>query len=382
MAREFGESWLSPGVQKYLGSAFGSPNAARDATQTEGLASEARLQQRLASLVRKQEGPGGPYGASTGAATDRIAAYQPAPVLAQAPTSAPSTTNDLAADYRAQLQRYAQQLAVKEGEVAALRQEAAQLRQQAAGAESRAAHVGESLSRQAAAAGQLEAANAALERQLAEREAEVTAAAQARRAAELAAAAAKAQAAAVHKAAGGRTAEFEAERRYFKEQLERRDEELLRLVQTQWCSHSQPGMLGAERMTASRVPHLLQALSAAAVSASLTITRVLCCRLEEALRKQAAEVERRSREWEAREAELSAAHSRTHGTSAAAQAEMAVAQEALEAASRRVRALEADNAELRRQKVAAGADLRMLEELLADGDAERRCVAGCGWEGK
>jgi len=95
-------------------------------------------------------------------------------------------------------------------------------------------------------------------------------------------------------------------------------------------------------------------------------------RLEEALRKQAADVERRSREWTAREAELSAAQTRTHGSSAAAHAELAVAQDALETAHKRARALEADNAELRRQKAAAAADLRMLEELLTDSDAERR----------
>lgn len=96
-------------------------------------------------------------------------------------------------------------------------------------------------------------------------------------------------------------------------------------------------------------------------------------RLEEALRKQAAEVEKRSREWAERESEFAAAHTRSHGTSAAVQAELGVAQEALEAANKRARALEADNAELRRQKASAAADLRMLEELLADGDAERRC---------
>lgn len=118
-----------------------------------------------------------------------------------------------------------------------------------------------------------------------------------------------------------------------------------------------------------------------AIKASLAIALSHCCRLEDALRKQAAEVERSTRDWAAHEAELSAAHSRTHGTSAAAQAEMAMVQEALDAANRRARTLEADNAELRRQKAAAAADLRMLEELLADGDTERRCVDGCSGEG-
>ena len=95
-------------------------------------------------------------------------------------------------------------------------------------------------------------------------------------------------------------------------------------------------------------------------------------RLEEALRRQAGEVETRAREWAAREAELTVVHSRSAGSSAAVQAQLGVAQEQLEAAVKRARALEADNAELRRQRAAATADLRMLEELLADGDAERR----------
>lgn len=220
---ELGEPWMASGVQKYLGDVFGSPNPARPAAET------ARLRQTLASLACKQEGYSGPECNCSGAAADRIAAYKPTlAVAAQAPTIAPSMTDDLAADYRAQLQRYAQQLAAKEAEVLALRQAAAELRQKAASAESRTVHAGEQLSRHAAAAGQLEAANAALERQLAEWEAEVAAAVQARRTAEQTAAAAKAQAIAAQKAAGGRVAEFEAERRYFKEQLERRDEELLR----------------------------------------------------------------------------------------------------------------------------------------------------------
>ncbi len=225
MARELGESWLSPRVQRYLGGVLDEPNPAPDAAHTDSLPTGTRMQRTLASPAHKPQAQGRTESACVAAGADRIAACQQGHASAQAP----SMTNGLAADYRAQLQRYAEQLAAKEAEVAALRQTAAQLSQKATAAESRAAHAGEQASRQAAAAGQLEAANASLERQLAEREAEVAAAAQARRAAEQAGAASKAQAAAAQKAAGGRTAEFEAERRYFKEQLERRDEELLRL---------------------------------------------------------------------------------------------------------------------------------------------------------
>ena len=115
---------------------------------------------------------------------------------------------------------------------------------------------------------------------------------------------------------------------------------------------------------------------------------LLCCAcsLEGALKQEAAELERRGRDWAAREAALSSGHSRSHGAAAAAHAELGVAQDALDAAAKRVRALEGDNAELRKQKAQVAADKRMLEELLADGDAERRWAAGrragVGWEGR
>jgi chromosome segregation ATPase len=96
------------------------------------------------------------------------------------------------------------------------------------------------------------------------------------------------------------------------------------------------------------------------------------CRLEAALRKQAAEVEQQSREWAAREAELAAAQGRGAGAAAAAQAELAEVQGELGAAAKRVRALEGENGELRKQRSAAAADLRMVRELLADSEAERR----------
>jgi hypothetical protein len=100
------------------------------------------------------------------------------------------------------------------------------------------------------------------------------------------------------------------------------------------------------------------------------------CSLEDALKQQAGELERRGRDWAAREAALSSGHSRSHGATAAAHAELGVAQDALDAAAKRVRALEGDNAELRKQKAQVAADKRMLEELLADSDAERRWAAG------
>ena len=248
-AREFGESWLSPGVQKYLGSSFATPGGAPGSAEPHSMAqpsADARLHATLAALQRKDDvGAGGAgFGSTlsgTAAYSDRIPAYQPgAAPPASGPSAAPASTapasaaaagamgDALAADFRQQLQRYAAQLAAKEGEVAALRQANAELRQAAAAADSRAQHAGEQLSRHAAAAGQLEEGTAVLERQLADREAELMAAGQARRAAEQAAAAARAQATAAQKAAAGRTAEFEAERRHFREQLERREEELHR----------------------------------------------------------------------------------------------------------------------------------------------------------
>jgi hypothetical protein len=95
------------------------------------------------------------------------------------------------------------------------------------------------VARNAAAAGQLEAQAAALERQLGEKEQELGAAGALRRAAEQTAAAAKAQAAAVQKAVGGKAAELEAERRQFREQLERRDGELRR-----WAGWLSCGVVG------------------------------------------------------------------------------------------------------------------------------------------
>ncbi len=44
------------------------------------------------------------------------------------------------------------------------------------------------------------------------------------------------------------------------------------------------------------------------------------------MRKQAAEMAKRSSEWAAREVQLSAAHTRSHGRAAAAQAELASVQ--------------------------------------------------------
>ena len=112
--------------------------------------------------------------------------------------------------------------------------------------------------------------------------------------------------------------------------------------------------------------------------ATLCLMPPLHCSLEDALRQQAAELERRGRDWAAREAALSSGHTRSHGASAAAHAELGVAQDALDAAAKRVRALEGDNAELRKQKAQVAADKRMLEELLADGDAERRWAERVG----
>ena len=121
----------------------------------------------------------------------------------------------------------------------------------------------------------------------------------------------------------------------------------------------------------------------ASASRKLLAACLLCCAcsLEGALKQEAAELERRGRDWAAREAALSSGHSRSHGAAAAAHAELGVAQDALDAAAKRVRALEGDNAELRKQKAQVAADKRMLEELLADGDAERRWAGGGGGGG-
>ncbi|PRW58913.1 hypothetical protein C2E21_2665 [Chlorella sorokiniana] len=332
-AAEFGDSLRSPSVQKYLSGGFSSPAAGAAApaggasgSRERASDAEARLQQVLASIRSKEErassalaGTIGAYREPDGAASPTPPQVAPQPAAQQ---EQPGAGDALAADYRLQLQRYAQQLAAKDAEAAQLRRTVTELRQAAAAAESRVAHAAEQVACRDAAAGQLEQQAAVLERQLAEREAELAATQQQRRAAEQAAASARAQAAAVHKAADARAADFEEDRKYFQQQLERRDAEL----------HS----------------------------------------LEDAMRKQAAELAKHSSEWAAREVQLSAAHTRSHGGAAAARAELATAQDKLDAAAKRVRALEADNTELRRQKAQVAADMRMLEELLADGDAERR----------
>lgn len=199
-AQDLGDSLRSPSVQKFLGRDFGAGSPQQPPP------------------LRHKDGalPGGLYSSEGG-----IAAYQPA-----APP--PTMGDSLAADYRSQLQQYAQQLAAKSGEAAALRQQAAELKQQLAAAEARASHAGQQVARNASAAGQLEAATAALESALQEREAEVQAAAQAKRAAEQAAAAARAQAAAALKSVAAKAAEHEQDRRFFKEQLEAKDSELHR----------------------------------------------------------------------------------------------------------------------------------------------------------
>lgn len=120
------------------------------------------------------------------------------------------------------------------------------------------------------------------------------------------------------------------------------------------------------------------------------------------MRKQAAEMAKRSSEWAAREVQLSAAHTRSHGGAAAARAELAATQvhvvlggqddarawqlqisslcrrtagssglsaalkcpavrsgppqDKLDAATKRVRALDAENAELKRQKAQVGGE--------------------------
>lgn len=243
-AAEFGDSWRSPGVQRYLGAGFESPvPGGAPAPSPSGAASpsaEARLQQVLTSIQCKEvtawpSGLGRNLGGNDSNSTDNsaaaaIAAYRGAPTTAAPPAAAatPAMGDALSADYRDQLQRYAQQLAAKDAEAAALRLHVGELKQQLVAAEGRAARADDAAARRDAAAGQLEAQAATLERQLAEREAELAAAAAGRRAAEQAAAAARAAATAAQKAAGGREDQRETDRRYFQEQLERRDAELHR----------------------------------------------------------------------------------------------------------------------------------------------------------
>lgn len=54
-------------------------------------------------------------------------------------------------------------------------------------------------------------------------------------------------------------------------------------------------------------------------------------------------------------------------------------QDQLEAALRRAKAADTGAADLRRQKAQMLADMKMLEDLLADSDSERRWVAGIYW---
>lgn len=238
-AAEFGDSLRSPSVQKYLAGGFGSPAPAEAAPAAtagpeRGPDAEARLQQVLASIRSKEERASSALAGAIGAYREAGGAASPPPPAhalqhaAAAQPGQPGTGDTLTADYRLQLQRYAQQLAAKDAEAAQLRRTVTELRQAAAAAESRATHAAEQVARREAAASTLEQAAAALERQLAEREAELGAALQQRRAAEQAAASARAQAAAVHKAADARAADFEEDRKYFQQQLERRDAELHR----------------------------------------------------------------------------------------------------------------------------------------------------------
>lgn len=246
-AAEFGESLRSPSVQKYLAGSFGSPAAAAPpapggggahSTRERGAEAEARLQQVLASIRSKEERAGSALAGTIGAYHEPNGAASPTPAQpAQPPAAQPGqlgASDSLTADYRLQLQRYAQQLAAKDAEAAQLRRTVTELRQAAAAAESRAAHAAEQVARRDAAASTLEQQAAALERQLAECEAELAAAQHQRRAAEQAAASARAQAAAVHKAADARAADFEEDRKYFQQQLERRDGELHRCRTESW----------------------------------------------------------------------------------------------------------------------------------------------------
>jgi hypothetical protein len=153
----------------------------------------------------------------------RTPAGQSRPASPPAPLSAAH-----ADDYRAQLQQYASHLSAKAAEAAALRDQASQLKQQLAAAESRAAAAEKHVARNTSAAGQLEAAAAALEGQLQDRDQELQAALQACRAAEQAAAACKAQEAAARKAAAGKAADWEQDRRLLKEHLQAKDDELHR----------------------------------------------------------------------------------------------------------------------------------------------------------
>lgn len=251
-ASEFGESLRSPSVQKYLGGGFSSPAAVGPAPagaagsllrgRSQGPDAETRLQQVLASIRSKEERASSALAGTIGAHREADGTAPPSAAQpSQQPTAQPGTGDALTADYRLQLQQYARQLAAKDAEAGQLRRTVTELRQAAAAAESRAAHAAEQVARRDAAAGTLEQQAAALERQLAEREAELAAAQQQRRAAEQAAASAHAQAAAVHKAADARAADFEDDRKYFQQQLERRDAELHRCDSAGWAGGRQAG---------------------------------------------------------------------------------------------------------------------------------------------
>ena len=200
-------------------------------------------------------------------------------------------------------------------EAAALRLQVVELRSALATAESRCC-------RSSDAQAALEERLAAAEQAAAARETEAAQASAALRLLEQEAAAATASAAAARKTAMARGEEWEKERRFLREQLAGREAEL--------------------------------------------------CQLGAAVQGQAAEAERRARDAAAREAELAAAQARAAEGAAGAAAEAALAREQAEGEARRAKAAEGAAAELRRQKAAMLADMRVLEELLAEADAERK----------
>eukprot|EP00887_Chlorella_sp_A99_P000610 scaffold5.g610.t1 len=335
----FLDSLASPSCQRFLAGDFGAGPAT---VQQEQRSPDARLQHTLSAMLRKGELLGGELG---GAGAGGIAAYLPPP-----PPTAPLARDGerpASPGYLSQLQAAAAALAPCDGAAAGLRLQVAELRQALGAAEARQQLAADQAARGAAAQAQLEEQVVALEKAAAQREAELGEAAKARRALEQEAAAAKAQvgegggpisatgwggraqgAAAVQKAAKGRAEEWERERQYLKQQLSGREAELKAL--------------------------------------------------EEAVQAAAADGDRRGRDVARREAELAAAATRAHDAAAAARAEAAAAQEAAEGATKRARALEAANAELRKQKAQMLADMQVLEELLGEADTERRRVPGGG----
>ena len=179
--QEFLACLASPTLQRALGGDFGSAGEGSPDCAPPASAADTRLQQTLASIMRKDGLLAEPLTAGG------IAAYP-------AGSRARELVGDmLTSDLRSQLHQYAQQLAAKDAEAAALRLQVGKLKQGLGASEGKYQHATDQLAQGTAAQGQLEAQLVVLEKQVQQRESELAEAAKQKRAVEHEAAAARAQ---------------------------------------------------------------------------------------------------------------------------------------------------------------------------------------------